>query len=94
MGSLDCHDTSYVTILLRTACCKRPFGVCKALWLFTEMEHVSLGHIPELLSYMDGLAVLFSTGKNHLRSIKSTFVALQSAALTQAVENLVRAEID
>ena len=64
-------------------CYKRmPFGVCNALWLFTEMAHKTLGHIPELLIYMDDLCVLSTTWENHLESLEIMFAALQAAGLT------------
>ena len=59
-----------------------PFGVSNAPWLFTEMAHKTLGHISELLVYMDDLCVLSATWENHLKSLESMFVALQTAGLT------------
>ncbi|CAB1105069.1 unnamed protein product [Ectocarpus sp. CCAP 1310/34] len=64
-------------------CYKRmPFGVCNAPWIFTEMAHKTLGHIPELLIYMDDFCVLSATFENHMKSLESMFVALQAAGLT------------
>ena len=64
-------------------CYKRmPFGVCNAPWLLTEMTHKTLGHIPELLIYMDDLCVLSATWENPLKSLESMFAALQAAGLT------------
>ena len=64
-------------------CFKRmPFGVCNAPWIFTEMAHRTLGHIPELLIYMDDFCVLSATFEKHLKSLESMFVALQTAGLT------------
>ena len=59
-----------------------PFGVCKAQWLFTEMAHKTLGHIPELLIYMDDLRVLSATWENNMKSLESMIAALQAAGLT------------
>ena len=59
-----------------------PFGVCKAPWLLTEMVHKMLGHIPELLIYMDDLCVLSTTWENHSKSLEIMFAALQAAGLT------------
>ena len=64
-------------------CSKRmPFGVCNAPWLFTEMAHKTLGHIPELLIYTDDLCVFSTTWENHLKSLQSMFAALQAVDLT------------
>ena len=46
------------------------------------MAHKTLGHIPELLIYMDHLCVLSTTLENHLKSLESMFAALQAAGLT------------
>ena len=40
-----------------------PFGVCNAPWLFTEIAHETLGHIPELHIYMDDLCNIRNVGK-------------------------------
>lgn len=45
---------------------RMPFGVCYAPWIFTEMAHKILGHIPELLIYMDALCVLSTTFDKYL----------------------------
>ena len=58
------------------------FGVCNAPWLFTEMAQKTLGHIPELLIYMDDLCVLSSTWESHISSLENLFAALQAAGLT------------
>ena len=42
----------------------------------------NVGHIPELLIYMDDLCVLSATWENHLKSLESMSVALQAAGLT------------
>ena len=43
-------------------CYKRiPFDVCNAPWLFTEMTHEKLGHIPDSINYLDDLSVLSIT---------------------------------
>ena len=59
-----------------------PFGVSNAPWIFTEMAHKTLGHIPELLIYMDDLCVLSADFESHMKSLESMFVALQAAGLT------------
>ena len=61
---------------------RMPFGVCNAPWLFTEMAQKTLGHIPELLIYMDDLCVLSATWESHIKSLESLFAALQEAGLT------------
>ena len=65
-----------------------PVGVCNAPWLFTEMAHKTLRHIPELLIYMDDLCVLSETRENHLKPWESMFVALQAAGLTLKTSKL------
>ena len=76
------ESTAFVTNSGKYCYKRMPFGVCNAPWLFTEMAHKTLGHIPELLVYMDDLCVLSATWENHLRSLESMFVALQAAGLT------------
>ena len=64
-------------------CHKRmPFGVCNAPWLLTVMGHKTLGHIPELLIYMDDLCVSPATWETNFKSFQSRFAALQAAGLT------------
>ena len=58
------------------------FGVCDAPRPFTETAHKLLGHIPELLIYIDYLRVFSATWENHLNSLESMFVAPQAAAPT------------
>ena len=61
---------------------RMPFGVCNVPWLFTEMAQKTLGHISELLIYMDDLCVLSATWESHIKSLESLFAALQEAGLT------------
>ena len=74
--------TAFVTNSGKYCYRRMPFGVCNAPWIFTEMAHKTLGHIPELLIYMDDFCVLSATFENHLKSLESMFVALQAAGLT------------
>ena len=46
------------------------------------MAHKTLGHIPELLIYMDDLCVLSTTWEKNLKSLESMFAALQAPGLT------------
>ena len=75
------ETTAFVTNYGKYSCKRVSFGVCNTPWLFTEMAHKTLGHIPELLIYMDDLCVLSTTWENQLESLESMFAALQAAGL-------------
>lgn len=45
-------------------CIKVPFGFLLCAVSYTEIDHRSSGHIPELLIYMDGFCVLSATSDN------------------------------
>ena len=61
-------------------CYKRmPFGVCNALWRFTEIFHKTLGHFPELLIYMDDLCVLSKTWENHFEIVRKHVCSVASS---------------
>ena len=74
--------TAFVTNRGKYCFNRMPFGVCNALWRFTEMAQKTLGHIPELLIYMDDLRLLSATWESHIKSLESLFAALQEAGLT------------
>ena len=70
------ESTAFVTDTGKDCYKRMPFGVCNAPWLFTEMVRKTLGHIPELLVYMDDLSVLSATWENHVKWFESMLVAL------------------
>ena len=74
--------TAFVTSRGKYCFNRMPFDVCNAAWLFTEMIQTTLGHIPELLIYMDDLCVLSATWESHINSLENLFAALQAAGLT------------
>ena len=80
------ESTAFVTNSGKYCYKQMPLGVSNVPWLFTEMAHETLGHIPELLVYIDDRCVLSATWENHLKSLEYVRSVANSWSHTEAIQ--------